>query len=67
MFLTNPFFLCKLSYLLDSTVWEEAPEGAVCEDDEEQGRVSEMLALVFGFFGLTLFTLEVEGCFNPKV
>lgn len=54
-------------FIFDSTTWEEAPEGNVCKDDEEQGLVSEMLALVFGFFGLTLFTLEVEGCFNPKV
>lgn len=36
------------------------------EDDEEEGLASETLVLVFGFFGLTLFTLEEEGCFNPN-
>lgn len=41
-------------------------EGDSFKDDEEEGFVSETLASVFGFFGLTLFNLEVEGCFNPN-
>lgn len=59
-------FLCEISYLLATITWEEASEGELLEDDEEEGLASETLVLVFGFFGLTLFTLEEEGCFNPN-
>lgn len=41
-------------------------EGDLFKDDEEEEFVSEILALVFGFFGLTLLNFEVEGCFNPN-
>lgn len=44
----------------DSITWEDVTEGKLIKDNEEQGFISETLSPVFGFFGLTLFTLEIE-------
>lgn len=53
------------SYLpFDIITWGNATEGELVKDNEAQGLRSEPLSLVFGFFGLTLFTLEVEERFN---
>lgn len=41
---------------------EDVAEGEI-KDNEAQGFISETCSLVFGFFGLTVFTLEISECF----
>lgn len=53
------------SYLpFDIITWEDVTGGELLRDNEAEGLISETLSLVFGFFGVTLFTLEAEERFN---
>lgn len=47
----------------DAITRVDVTEGELTKDKEAQEFFSETSSLIFGFFGLTLFTLEVEGRF----
>lgn len=63
----NFSFISHISYLpFNGIAWGDVTEGDLTEGNTAEEFVPETPSLGLGFFGLTLFTSEVEGRFDKN-